>query len=220
MLKNHYTKSKKTFAHDSLHAEVLAACREKKWEVGEPQINISKCRKDIAICYPIACLDLPPLSDGVSHMFSVVSSTTGHLRLTMYGGIFVSGMCILTDRMRYRRKHTRRMTLSWVIGKMLFEYTDMGWAIPGMIEGWKGTRLTQQQIDLILMEAARREILTWSRIGTMCKLLQHKTSWDLLIAFAESSKMKTPLRYEQIEQCRSFAQMLPTLYRPPSKTIW
>lgn len=149
-------------------------------------------------------LDLPGMEavDGTVFSLGVQHSNDGHASLKFAVGakIFICSNGMVTGDYAIKRKHTIGLDLMEDIGIGIETYINKAKEIPQMVGKMKENELHESEVDHILMQAGRENLMSWSRIGQTDKEYHNptfedhneKTAWGLYNAFTYTIQKMPP----------------------------
>jgi len=186
------------------------------WEITESRFSLSKDKADLAGAFKMRLpgVDTP---EGMDLSLGFITSNALRKSLKMVVGAVVqvcnNGMA--TGEIVMQKKHTKQFSLSDEITKSLDEYEIKSRNLKETVTQLRQRELSQVESDQILMEAGRRQLMPFSRIGAVDKeyhnptFAEHgrNTSYALLNAFTYIVK-KNPV-HAQMDQMNRFRELLP-----------
>ena len=186
------------------------------WSLGDMKFSLSADQFDMAATCTVN-IDDCPAPDGQSLSIGLLTSNARRRALTMVVGtevaVCTNGMC--TGEIVLQQKHVKGADLFDTFDQALTKYHDKAKEIKTIVAGLQERELVGSEPDQILMEAGRRKLLSWGRIGHVDaeyrspRHTEHGTgtAWCMLNAFTEIVKAANPLR--QMAHIDTFRTLLP-----------
>ena len=188
------------------HRELIRSLlrQTKGWKRKGLTIHLSKDRFEMA-----ATLTLYPTPDRPVQI-GVLNSNSMQSQLTFYSGSVVGKQGLSLDK-HLAGKHRIGINLDWQCANAITEVVaEVGFSdYHQIVEEFKQTKLTLEEIQTALTKAGRKGLMPWSRLGRIDRLLFGNlriSKLDVLLAFAEVAKMNPPLKqmpqvYRFIHEC-------------------
>lgn len=144
------------------------------------------------------------LPKGTALALALRHSNAGRYALTFGFGaqVFVCSNGMLAAQHTVARKHTKRVRLEEPIREGLGRLLDDTQRISDFVAELRGTRVSQRLADRVLVEAGRRKLLPWSKLGKVEALwrdnpqraFRARNAWSLYNCFTEVAKQRGAAR--------------------------
>jgi hypothetical protein len=129
--------------------------------------------------------------------------------------VWVCSNGMVTGEIIMNRRHTNKLDLRGEIETALDEYFEKAHHIPMMITAMRNRELTGAEAEHALIEAGRRGLMPWSRLGDVDREYRVPrfaeigtgTSWALFNAFTYTVQ-RNPA-HAQLDQIAGFRELLP-----------
>lgn len=201
--------------HGELVNTLKTQIEKKQLKILEEKYSVSNCGSELVGAYGLSS-PFFDLGEEQELALGFITSNAMKNRLKIFVGskIFVCSNGMVSGEVVMKKKHTIRLKLVEEISLAIDTYVEKIKEIPIITNKLKSIELSQPNSDLILMEAGRKNILPWSRIGQVESEYRNptyndfneKTGWGLLNAFTHIVKKSPPLK--QIEQINDFRELL------------
>ncbi len=203
--------------HGELMDCVLKECQRRRWTVGQQKYSLSKDKADLAMALE---LKIPKLEvpEGQVLCLGVLTSNAMRraLRIVVGSTVLVCQNGVVSGEVVLSRKHTIHFSIQDEIKDALDTYLLKAHGLMDTVLGLQQSPLTLEEAEHILMQAGRKEIMPWSRIGKVDAEFRsprfpefyEPTSWSLLNAFTWVVKQNPVM--EQMDQINLFRELLPT----------
>ncbi len=186
------------------------------WQVGTLFVGLSKDEAEMSAGIELLIPDVS-VPEGFNLCFGVRNTENRRRKLEFYGGIVCkrTGVGIpLRTRYTRGRKHSLNLDIYYEVMSALDTFNMQADTFDDQLAKLQERTLSDSEIMWYLREAGRREIMPWSRIGRIDKLIQengYKQAYHLLLAFCIVSGMNPPI--VQLDQKDKFRNLLgePTL---------
>jgi hypothetical protein len=183
--------------HHELAKAILAEAKSRKWKVLNHRYTLSDDKNDMAGAFDLKIPGIK-MPRGQTLALGVLTSNAMRRPLKIVVGttVLVCNNGMATGEVLLNRKHTINFDLKAELHDALDEYIEKAKDIPEIVESFKSTPLSQEEVDHILLEAARRDILPWKKLIHVNKEYQEPTfpenggenAWALLQAFTYTIK--------------------------------
>ncbi len=206
----------KGIPHGDLINSILNESERRKWIIIKDRFSVSDDGADMAAAFDIILPDLES-PEGTQFALGILANNKRERALRMYAGAtitvcrngFVSGEILLN------KKHTTQFDLEDGIEKSLDEYFISIRKMSDIINSLRNHVLSEFEYSYIMIEAGRKKLMPWSRIGEVDKEYRNPSfseweqwsSWALLNAFTYVAKRNPPRK--QMDQINKFREMLP-----------
>lgn len=203
--------------HGMLIDKITRAIHDNNWHCGEINLGVSKDKYILSASFEI-------MNFGTKYYkacLGVVNSNNRKRRLQFYGGVEVRvcGNGIVLYNNPIVKKHTINTDLNDIVSTALDAWSVQINSIDSRIEDLKEQRLSNEESDRILLEAGRKKLMPWSRIGQVdkdyvggCKGWKERTAWTLVNAFSLNVKRNPPV--DQMAQLMGFVSLMKEIVVP------
>lgn len=187
------------------------------WRVEDMRFAVSKNGTDLAAAFGLIVpeTDAP---EGIRFALGLMHNNNRERALKVYAGgtVEVCGNGLATGRVLVHRKHTRGLRLAERMSMAVDDFLLAAVNMDRVVDDLKRYRLRGGQYDHALVEAGRRGLMPWSRLGVVDEECRRPrwpdeigtgTSWALLNAFTLVAKRNPPHR--QMDQIDRFRELLP-----------
>lgn len=187
------------------------------WEISDMQFSLSNDEADMVAAFELDKLPDLETPAGLKFAMGVVTSNARRVATRLFAGARVA-ICsngLATGEVVMEKKHAKGLDLASELKESFSEYARTvartGWVVQQM----KERKLTSQEVEHIIMEAGRRKLMPWARLG----FVDHEyrvprfdeigtgTSWALMNAYTWVVKRHPPLR--QMTAMNEFRKLLP-----------
>lgn len=203
--------------HGELLDAILDETHSRRWKVVESRFTLSTDRADLAGAIE---LEIPntEVPQGQRLALGILTSNARRhsLKMTVGSVVRVCQNGLVTGEIVMARKHTSGFDIHEEVEHAFDSYLDRVQDIPKLVSFWQHESMSYREVEHVLMEAGRKHIMPWSRVG----LVDHEyrnprfeeygsgTVWTLLNAFTFIVKRNPPL--QQMEQINKFRELLPS----------
>lgn len=185
--------------HYDLINEIIRNCHHKGWETPSYKIALSNDLADMAFTLEVVIPDLSPSVVGRILNLGVLNPNSQLQLMKAYCGIGE----VLVDRLAFSKKHTKNKNQS-----PQEAVASMAKKIVSVFEGeiaetrrtanyLKHRVVERDEAISFFVEAARANLVTWSRIGRADRAFDDNddySAWGCLVAFKEALKMIYPIK--------------------------
>jgi hypothetical protein len=209
----------KGIQHGELVDTIITDAEERNWGVGESRFSVSNNGAELAGAIAVS-IPKAKAMDGMELGIGILTSNARKRALSIFVGGTVS-VCtngMTTGEIVLNRQHTLRLNLREQIQYALDDYAMAAFRIPRVVAGMRRRDLAESEYEHTLLEAGRRGLMPWSRLGDVDREYRiprfgsefgERNSWALLNAFTWVAKRNPPRR--QLEQIEGFRKLLPTV---------
>lgn len=206
--------------HGELVDTIISEAESRDWEILDSRFAVAGDGADLA---GALWLKTPEVNAPQGQTLSLGMLTSNRMtrKLRLYVGtvIAVCNNGMATGDLLMNRRHTHRLELRDEIRRSLDEYVTKARQIGEISDRLRDRQLSDNEWSRILVEAGRRRIMAWSRLGQVDEEYREPrhdehgrgTSWTGLQAFTEIVKKDPPLR--QMDSQNRFRQLLPVASR-------
>lgn len=205
--------------HGDLVDGILNECKKRKWKILDTKFAVSGDGAALVGAFDVAVPGVKTPAD-LTLGLGVIHANTRKCRARLVCGATVS-VCtngLVIGEVLMKRKHTINMDLDYELDAALDQYVVRAKRIGKDVDELRINIAAHYSSDRYLMEAARRKLMPWSRIGDVDREyhkptypeFQGDTAWGLLNAFSMIAKRNPPLK--QMLQIKGFYELL-TEYR-------
>jgi hypothetical protein len=203
--------------HAELVYNLMTLARLRNWQVGEPQIAVSKDLYTVACALPVHVPEVTHCPPTHETMLGVINGNNGHHSLQAYFGMaskgdYLNGLVLgrvlqsMPKRKDYLFKPAKRIDM------LLRAYEVNAHRAPHLYHEMKKTRMREYIARTLLWEAGSREWMPGSRVFRVYNLFIKEKSWRwtalyLYECFTKIVRMNPPC--VQMRQCNSFRNMMP-----------
>lgn len=202
--------------HYALLTAIYEEATVRSWVMTDTRMTLSKTGTEFAASWKIETRKFS--SPDMSLSIGVVNSNSRRRALKLVGGAVVTvcnnGLAI-GDMIR-SSKHTTGFDLKTTVKDAFDAFDTESEKFPDLVQDLKKRNLNSLETSRILVEAGRRKLMPWSRLGEVDKEFQNSrfpefrddSCWALLNAFTWVVK-KNPAVH-QMTQSQRFLELLPT----------
>lgn len=202
--------------HKVLIDAVEDECRTRGWKIEGCQFSLSPDKHDLAGAFRLNVGDVKlPEGQGLELGFLTSNAMRRRLKLVVGTRVFVCNNGMVSGDLVLCNKHTSGFDLFGALEGAMDLYHERALELPKKIRALQQRELAPVEVEHLLVETGRQEIMPWSRIGQVDEEYRNptfgdhavKTSWGLLNAFTHIVKKCPPLG--QMDQINSFRELLP-----------
>lgn len=202
--------------HTDLIDGILDECQGRRWKVLDTQFSLSADGADLAGAFRLEIRDVA-VPEGQALELGFLHSNAMRRPLTIVSGtrVFICHNGMVSGEHVLRHKHTSGFSLLTALEDGLDRYHTAVLDIPRQVTALQQRELAPVEVEHLLVEAGRQNLMPWSRIGQVDEEFRHPTfrdhavptSWGLLNAFTHIVKKCPPLT--QMDQIDGFRKLLP-----------
>ena len=207
----------KGIQHGDLVEAIIGSVDDRGWAATDMQFAVGQDGARLAGAFDLALPELPAPA-GLDFSLGVLTDNCCERALRLYVGarVEVCNNGLATGVIVLRHKHTTKFDLREELAVALDDYWMSARNMETVVFGLKRCKLVGGQYEQILVEAGRRGLMPWSRLGNVDEEFCHPrfpdeigmgTSWALLNAFTWVAKRNPPHR--QMDQINGFRELLP-----------
>lgn len=201
------------------HAKLVKAIKREALKRGWEATNEAFATNDTGT-EMVGALDIQlPESEGVPRIkgfqfgIGIVNANNQRKAMKLVVGGTVKVCCngLVTGEIVCHKKHTKGTDLKSEIREALDQYVDKAKEIKALIQHYKDNGIRAYEVDHLMVEAGRRNLMPWSRLRLIDKEYQklnneEESAWRVLNAFTAAVKVNPPI--QQIRQMDGFRALL------------
>ena len=202
--------------HGTLVTAFQDEIRSRGWKITEERFSLSKDKADLAGAFSLEIEEVtPPEGQTLSIGFITSNAMRIATKVLVGANVTVCRNGLATGEIVMQKKHTHGFNLFQEIEHSLDQYIPKAQKINHIVKSFQECEISSTNVDRVLMEAGRKRLMPWSRIGSVDKEYRNPTfaehgkgtSWALLNSFTHPVKRNPPM--QQMEQMNSFRELLP-----------
>lgn len=205
----------KPLPHTEFIDTIRSEAKKRNWELSNLNFYLSNDKQDmIGTCNLIVPSIKAPAGQVLSMGFINSNAQRFAAKIAVGSTVLVCSNGIVTGEIVLQRKHTIGFNVQIELAVAFDEYKERAEELPTITQWLKQHQLTETQANAFLIEAGRRGLMPWSRIGQVDHEFYHPTypeigtgtAWALLNAFTLIAKQNPPLK--QLDQIHEFLDLL------------
>lgn len=202
--------------HGTLIDTILEETDRRGWKIIEQKFGLSRHGADLVggfVFSKVPGVKAPP---GQSLSLGLMTSNARRksLRFAVGTQVTVCHNGMVVGDYTFKRQHRYEFDIKAQIIEGLDTYIDHAKKITNVVRELEAKELSKQDVNAILMEAGRTDLMPWSRVGVVDKEYNHprfrdftgRNAWSLLNAFTWVAKRNPP--QDQIDQINGFRRLL------------